>query len=396
MKVLVYDTTAGNACEVTPLLLRGGCTVVAVSHAETLRKGLESAHTKVHQPIPIAQPNHQPSGLFGRLKARNTRKTGEAARVRHLADLVSQHQPSLVLAIDAELGLPIALRAIASLTHTNRPPVICQSKGSDVLVVPNRKPALQKLVSGSLRQCAGVLVLTSPHQIAVNALVSPQPPVPVWKIPATRDLSQFPHDDATRTAAAESGTPPLILCLRGSRDVYRPEVMLRAAAIASRTAPLRLRLLVDAKLASTFRQLWAGLGANPAMLELITERIPHQSMAAQYAEATIVAQALLNESLGFTAIEAMACGRVVVQPGSDVAREVLNPAQHHLLSGPDAESLAERIVHVLNHPDERQSLESSNRQFALATYDERTVTPIAARDLSTWLSGILNARNATA
>lgn len=392
MKVLVYDTTAGNACEVTPLLLRGGCAVVAVSHSETLRPGLDSAQTKVHQPIPIAQPNQQP-GLLGRLKARGLRKSGEAARVRHLAAMLTQHQPDLLIAIDAELGLPIALRALASSSPSHRPPVICQSKGSDVLVVPNRKPALRRLISESLRQCAGVLVLTSPHQTAVNALVSPHTPVTIWKIPAARDLSHFPHDDAIRTAALKSGKSPLILCLRGSRDVYRPEVMLRAAAIASKASPVRLRLLVDQISVEKYRGMWASLAASPSALELITDRIPHQAMAAQYAEATIVAQALVNESLGFTGIEAMACGRVVVQPDSDVAREVLNPAQHHLLSGPDAESLAERIVHVLNHPDERQSLESSNRQFALANYDERTVTPRAAKELLTWMTGILSANS---
>jgi len=400
VKLLVYDTLSGNACEVTPLLARGGAEVAVLTHAATVRAGFAEAQEVFHQPISDTPSKTSPknstperASLLQRLLTRVARKRVEAKRVQHLASAIQEHSPDAIIAMDAELGLPIALRAnelaaksVKSNASALRIPVFCNTKGSDVLVVPHRKPALHRLVSTALRQCAGVLIYTEPHREAVAALLGPDTTIPMWKIPPTRDLSRFGPNDAPREAAKARGEPPLVLCLRGTTPVYRPEVMVAAAAIASRSTPLRLRFMATVADAAMWRQVWSQYGGSPGGIEVLSQRISHESMPSQYAEATVVAQALLNESLGFTGIEAMACGRVVVQPDSEVAREILNPAQHDLLSGPDAESLAERLAFVLQHDEERVAMEASNRAYAVERFDERSVVSAAGRVLVAWLA----------
>ncbi|MCK6439342.1 MAG: glycosyltransferase, partial [Planctomycetes bacterium] len=129
-------------------------------------------------------------------------------------------------------------------------------------------------------------------------------------------------------------------------------------------------------------------------IAFVTERIPYERMPLEYGAATVVVQAILDESLGYTAIEAMACGRVMVQPDSEVAREVLSPEQQALLSGPSAESLAEKMALALNDHNLRRNIEDANRRHALKYYDRAKVLPRVGAGLQAWLAGIIQAYRA--
>ncbi len=370
-RVLVYEPYGGAPCPVTPLLVAGGASVCYVCHAATLPELPSGVERVEHLPLP--QPAGA-SGLLGRLAAASRRQKWDRRRREHLASIAGTYSPKVIVAVDVELGVGVALATGTGM------PVVALAKGSDVLVVPHRKPALRRLVANNLKRCAGALVFGESHREAVLGLVDDQA-YPTWSIPAHRDLTVFRQIPELR----KQGEVPVVLCLRGTRAVYRPFEMIRAAAIAYRSVPLKLRFLSYPEDAEGCRKVALEAGLPIDALELVTTKVAHNQMPQEYAKATLVAQALLNESLGFTGVEAMACGRVVVQPDSAVAREVLNPEQWHLLSGPEPESIAARMVEVLTRPEERLRLETSNAAFAEAHYDSAVVVPAKGRELVEWL-----------
>ncbi|MEZ5318599.1 MAG: glycosyltransferase [Vicinamibacterales bacterium] len=81
----------------------------------------------------------------------------------------------------------------------------------------------------------------------------------------------------------------------------------------------------------------------------------------------------LWEGTPLTVFEALAAGRAIVSTDADGLKEVLTPGVDALVvPARDASALADRIVHLIDHPEERQRLSAAARetadQYDIATF----------------------------
>ncbi|NUQ35772.1 MAG: glycosyltransferase [Planctomycetaceae bacterium] len=406
-KVLVVDPYGGNEAVLLQALEAGSVESVYVCLANRLKPGIPTT-TKVFQAPENARGPFRASGL--RLLNPLRRAWLLAKQVVCLRGVVAEVKPDIIIAIDIELGLPVALKARGV-------PVAGISEGSDILVVPRRSEKQKRNLCRWLRKSRGMIVYTKHQEDALRLFQSQNMPIwirrrtqnitpysesfelvpsqkaheflPVFRLGAWRDCAVF-----APLANPLARQVPLVLCLRGSSAVYRPEVLVEACARAYRRAPFTLRMAAASDDVPRLLTVAQAHGLPKDAIAFVTERIPYERMPLEYGAATVVVQAILDESLGYTAIEAMACGRVMVQPDSEVAREVLSPEQQALLSGPSAESLAEKMALALNDHNLRRNIEDANRRHALKYYDRAKVLPRVGAGLQAWLAGIIQAYRA--
>jgi glycosyltransferase involved in cell wall biosynthesis len=348
--------------------------------------------------------------VFSRAAAKLTRMRAEAeqlAAIRaQLAPAVPGDTPDLLIAIDAELSGPLCLRAAAG-----RLPVITFSQGSDVLVVPGLGPARARNVKRALEASAGVMALSAPHAAACKAVGSGMASDPFlfkpWidtelfvpeTAPAPPELSpEVPTEPAPGEVASSAAEPPpvqpvpTVLCLRGVNDVYRPLALIEACAIALKTTPLVLRMAIPAARADEFRGHAARMGLPPEAFDAVTTPFPLAEMPAQYRAATVVAQALRMESFGYSSFEAMACGKVVVQPRSPISDALFPASEDRYVTGSEPRDLAAGIIRALTDVPFRQKSEAANRAFAVEHYARETVMAREGPVFDEWLAAIIKA-----
>lgn len=346
--ILIHDAYGGNPCPVSDPLHLAEYELVYVSHGIGLRPNIANlAREVVHAPGFSNDAIAVNPGVVGRITGKIRRTQNLGVRVRHLEDQVKRFKPNAIFALDIELAAAITLKAAGSV------PVFGVSLGSDVFVVPERNARLRELIVGTLQGCKGVIALTQTHGKRIKELSGVDPLV----IGGWIDTEMFANVPADPPPGL-----PVVLCLRGSRSVYRPEVVLRASAIAQERVPHILRMRVDPGDLERLKPL------APERIEWVTERLPYDQMPAEYARASVVFQAILTESLGYTAMEAMASGRLLVQPDTPLIRELTPPEQWRFFGGPSAEELAGKLVegleHIVRHPSGFQQLKAhSNVHF---------------------------------
>lgn len=90
-----------------------------------------------------------------------------------------------------------------------------------------------------------------------------------------------------------------------------------------------------------------------------------RDIATQYAQSNIVCLPSYREGLPKSLVEAAACGRAVVTTDMPGCRDAIEPGRSGLLvPASDAESLADAIQYLIEHPAERQAMGAAGRELA--------------------------------
>lgn len=309
-------------------------------------------------------------GLFAKERARLRQRR---ERRTLLQRAFATFRPDVAIALDVQASSRRVIEAAAGQV-----PVVSFALGSDILIAPKKSRARHRKICSALRASAGVMVTSQLQAEKVKQLTGQS----CFVVGGWVDCNAF------RPGNLPENSPPLVLCMRGTRAVYRPEIVLKAIALARKSVDLRLRFRVEDGDLGRMQDVCRSVGMDLTAIDWVEGRVPYSAMPGEYQRCDLIVQAIQHESYGFTTVEAMASGRVVVQPRSGIALELLPSSQHDVLCGESAESMAASIVEILNDHNKRRALELANRDHALVNFDREKRLPEVAARLRQWLAEI--------
>lgn len=373
----------------TSILQASGAQVFYATTDNDPPKELDRGVKLLHQPV-VSQKILS-SGFSGRFKSFRERKRIFRTQIKTLNTFLQQVKPDYVIANDLELGMPV----LAKTAYTCKK--LARALGSDIYVVAQRGGKHAKKIRDSIRAAQGLIAQTATQKQALQTFMANAAlTCPIQVVRAWLDTELFkPQIQISLKKEQKKAYDFLVLCLRGSKPIYRPRVVIEAAALAykalrARGKSLKLRMLASPEDASGLREFAANLGLEEAAFETVQKRIPFKHMPQEYAQADIVLQALLNEGMGYTALEAMACERIVIQPRTPLAEELFPPGQLRFLSKPagDAASLGKALEQALEDQSTLEKQEKANRQFILENLERKKVLAKEGQALKYWLESL--------
>jgi L-malate glycosyltransferase len=253
----------------------------------------------------------------------------------------------------------------------NLRPLISSAWGSDVLAVRG----VNRLRSRDAVDASALVFVDSAYLgREVRALAHNDVPVKVvrWGL----DLETFSPGD--RSAAREAlGTPtdgPLVVSVRGLKQVYNPELLLRAFARV-RARRREAHLLLKHPQAATPLSITAAierLGLQRAVTML--GNLPSSRLPDVYRAADVVVSLASSDSSPRSVWEALACGRPVVVSDLPWARDELEPGGEALLVSLDTAEVASAIDRVLDDQALAERLGAAARALAVAELDPAVCT----------------------
>ncbi len=205
------------------------------------------------------------------------------------------------------------------------------------------------------------------------------PPQHVGAIPVATDLSQFtapiPPGEiaALREQLGLQAEHPVALWVGRPVGFKNLPMLFQAIDHARRTMPaLRLVLAGDFGHAQALRErAQTRLGESA----VFAGRVPHDALPAYYALSTAYVHTSFYEGMPRVLVEASAAGRPVVCtdiPGADMA--VIDGETGFRTPPGDPAALAEKLVHLLQHPELAAQMGARARAHALSAFDREKLT----------------------
>jgi 1,4-alpha-glucan branching enzyme len=113
---------------------------------------------------------------------------------------------------------------------------------------------------------------------------------------------------------------------------------------------------------------------------------PLEKLTQLYRHARVCVIPSYFESFGIAAVEAMACGKVVIAARSGGLAEIIDEGKTGFLLPPgNAQALADKIIEVINTPSLQRTLGQAARQKVLERYD----TPVVVSQMLKYYQSIL-------
>lgn len=160
------------------------------------------------------------------------------------------------------------------------------------------------------------------------------------------------------------GDAPLVLFV-GLKHAYKgPAVLLEAARLVWRRNP-EARFVFLGPRTSYSRRLFAAVD-DPRVREL--DMVDTQTKTDAYAACQVFCLPSTQESFGAVFTEAWSLGKPVVGIDIPAVRAVVDDERDGFLTPPRAGPLAERLGHLLEHPDLRAQMGERGRQKVAARY----------------------------
>jgi glycosyltransferase involved in cell wall biosynthesis len=168
--------------------------------------------------------------------------------------------------------------------------------------------------------------------------------------------------DLARFAYRERGTlAPRLVSTRNFESLYNVACTLRAfARVQSRHPDATLTLVGSGSQEAALKALAAELCLRNVTF---TGKVEPAEIARHYADADIYVQTPSIDNMPGSVVEAFASGLPVVATNVGGVPAILTDGVHGLLAAADdAEGIAARILHLLDHPDEARQLAAAARQ----------------------------------
>ena len=212
-------------------------------------------------------------------------------------------------------------------------------------------------------------VVTSPsaelRRIVADEFRIPSLKIKIIVVPNPIDVDLFrPIDNEVSTKQDQN---PIVTYV--GRLEYRKGVHVLAAAIPiirKEFPQVRFRFIGSDTLTAPeggSMQAYASSLAQPYADAIeFTGPFPRHSLPAQYSSSTIVVVPSLHEVFGYTSAEALACGACVVASKIGGLDEMISDGETGYLFPPgDSVALAQLIMRLLSHPDERKYVGANAR-----------------------------------
>lgn len=180
-------------------------------------------------------------------------------------------------------------------------------------------------------------------------------------------------------AADEPADPPEVLVVCNLLLRKRVDHLLRAAAIALRSASFRIAICGTGPEQGRLEQLVRELGLSGWVT--FHGWVDRDRMPAMFARASLFVLPSIEEASGNVLLEAQAAGTPAICMQSGGAPEYVRHGETgYVLPANDTEELASRIVELISGPDKRARMGRAARQFAASelTYDAMIDTILAA------------------
>jgi glycosyltransferase involved in cell wall biosynthesis len=183
----------------------------------------------------------------------------------------------------------------------------------------------------------------------------------------------YPVDTDRFQPGGEPAHPPYLLLTARIRDTRKNvDLLLRAFALVRAELPgIRLVVAGDDPLPGTSR-LVAELGLGDSIV--FAGHVPADDLPALYQRATLFVFPSLQEGLGISVLEAMACGLAVICTRCGGPEGIVQDMVTGLLTpNGDVEALTQAILKLLREHDLRRAMGTAGRRYALENFARRKV-----------------------
>lgn len=303
----------------------------------------------------------------------------QAKELEELIDFLEhRHRPDVVSITNSLLS------AIApEVKRRLNVPVVCALQGEESFIVRLLEPHASRALELMRRHAESVDVYVTPSADYADEMAGLLG-VPVERFRVVRpgiDLEAYRPTDT----AAVTEVPPSVGCLSRISAVKGTDLLCRAFAEVHQRRPGRSTLSLAGQLFPHERRWWRQVRRDleSATAEPLDYRgtLDHdQKLAFLQSLSVFVQPSRQVERRGMAALEAMAVGVPVVVPRAGIFPEVIELTGGGILTEPeDVDSIAEAIVHLVDHPEERQRLAEAARagiqqHFSARAMADQTLT----------------------
>ncbi len=191
-------------------------------------------------------------------------------------------------------------------------------------------------------------------------------------VPRLRTVVCPVDTDRFRPGGGPSDPPYLLLTARIRDPRKNPALLLRAFARVGAAHP-RLKLVIAGdEPTAEIRQLAVDLGVAERVQ--FAGYVPADELPALYRGATVFVFPSLQEGLGISVVEAMACGVPVVATRSGGPEGLVQEGlTGRLVPSGDVAALAEAIDGLLRNPERRSAMGAASREYALRHFARASI-----------------------
>jgi glycosyltransferase involved in cell wall biosynthesis len=276
------------------------------------------------------------------------------AKIKILKKLISEFKPDI---LHAHYATSYGLLGSMSGFH----PYILSAWGSDVFDFPKRSIAHRKLLKWNLSK-ADLILSTS--KIMKTELVK-YTSANVELTPFGIDLDKFLKIEIPARDYVCIGT------VKSLERIYGIDILINAFKIVVDKLPgLKLKLIIAGD--GLLKEALESLARDNRIGHLIEfkGRVPHEEVPALLSQLDIFVNVSRFESFGVSVLEASACEvSVVVSDSGGLTEVVLENITGLVVPSGDAGKLADALVHLINHADERRKLGLAGRKFVEKNYN---------------------------
>ncbi len=224
---------------------------------------------------------------------------------------------------------------------------------------PLRHRLLQAMARYVTRRADAVRAMSQGIADKVVRLGLPRRAVRVISTPV--NLQKF-----TPSQAAARSSPVVLTVGRNDRAKDFPTLYRAIGLVAHRVPDVALHQVGAAGVAE--QSVRSAIGA--AIAVQVTPRVDQAGLAAYYQACDVYVSSSAHESFGKVLVEANACGKPVVATATTGARDIVQDGVNgFLVPVGDSAALAEKIVYLLQHPDEARVMGERGRKLVAERFD---------------------------
>jgi len=275
--------------------------------------------------------------------------------------------------IHAHFAYPEGLVGLLANRRTGKPLVVTVH-GYDILVEPSigygirLDLRLDNIVRKVLNEADAIIAAS---RAAFNESIKiVENTEKVYLIPNGVDIKRFnPSLDGSyiKRKWGISDHVKVIFTLRAHEPKYGIEYLLRAASLLKRNNVIFV-IGGDGSLRPYHKRLAIDLGIKEKTI--FTGKIPQNEVPHYYAMSDIVVVPSLQEAFGLVVSEALACGKPVIGTKvGGIPDQIIDGYNGFLVKPKDHKEIAEKILWLLEHPDEAKRMGMNGRRIVEEKFD---------------------------